>query len=947
MRPRWAALGAFVLLILSVYQCGEDPVATENQEPVLVVARSLVFVLDLSGSMDDAAGDGRTRLEAAKAALAQVLARAPTNGSQEYALTTFGGGCDVEMPIDFTGFTDDPQRVVDYSAGLSADGSTPLAASLQRGQHLALGEASSEDILLVLLSDGEETCSGGPVEGAAKAHTATGTLAKVISVNAIGFGVTPGSSADQQIQAIAKEAGGNYFRASETADLAAALGQASGLAQTRVPTLSGRVADAEGNPIQGALVQLRTMRENTDANGRYLFPNNAGVQGVDSLIVTADGYVRFGAEVYLFDVDKEFDVELMFDAPVAEIPVAAARVELGVVEPGEQVTLRGNESSDPAGGRLTYHWSQLSGNPFPVSFSDNDSEDAFLVRATLTDLGVYQFVLEVENEAGLRSMPDTVAVEVMALPVAVARVESGVVEPGEQVTLRGNESSDPAGGRLTYHWSQLPGNPFPVSFSDNDSEDAFLVRATLTDLGVYQFVLEVENEAGLRSMPDTVAVEVMALPVAVARVESGVVEPGEQVTLRGNESSDPAGGRLTYHWSQLPGNPFPVSFSDNDSEDAFLVRATLTDLGVYQFVLEVENEAGLRSMPDTVAVEVMALPVAVARVESGVVEPGEQVTLRGNESSDPAGGRLTYHWSQLPGNPFPVSFSDNDSEDAFLVRATLTDLGVYQFVLEVENEAGLRSMPDTVAVEVMEGVFEIFEGVLMEFVWIKPGVFQMGSSSSESGRSSDEGPVHEVEISRGFWLGKYEVTQGQWEAVMGTRPWSGRGYVESDPSHPAVSISWNDVQSFISRLSDAAGDSLYRLPSEAEWEYACRAGSRTRWSFGDDESQLTDYAWYSASAWDVGEEYAHAVGTKWPNAWGLYDMHGNVYEWVEDWYGADYYDVSPRVDPPGPSSGSYRVGRGGAFDNAAWAVRSADRSGFSPGLRGDDVGVRLLRIYNP
>lgn len=151
MRPRWVALGAFVLLVLSVYQCSEGPVATGNQE---LAARSLVFVLDLSGSMDDAIGDGRTRLEAAKAALAQVLAQAPTNGSHEYALTTFGGRCDVEVPIDFTGFTDDPQRVVDYSAGLYADGSTPLATTLQRGQHLALDEASSEDVLLVLLSDG-------------------------------------------------------------------------------------------------------------------------------------------------------------------------------------------------------------------------------------------------------------------------------------------------------------------------------------------------------------------------------------------------------------------------------------------------------------------------------------------------------------------------------------------------------------------------------------------------------------------------------------------------------------------------------------------------------------------------------------------------------------------------------------------------------------------------
>ena len=199
--------------------------------------RSVVFILDLSGSMDDAAEDGGTRLEAAKAALAEVLAQAPRDGSQEYALTTFSGCGGVEVPI---GFTADAASVVDYSAGLVADGGTPLAAALRQGQHLGLDEASSENILLVLLSDGEETCDGDPVAVArsigqgvrAKANAVTKTLAKVISVNAIGFGVEPGSAADQQIQAIAKEAGGNYFRASETADLAVALGQASGLVQT-------------------------------------------------------------------------------------------------------------------------------------------------------------------------------------------------------------------------------------------------------------------------------------------------------------------------------------------------------------------------------------------------------------------------------------------------------------------------------------------------------------------------------------------------------------------------------------------------------------------------------------------------------------------------------------------------------------------------------------------
>ena len=204
--------------------------------------------------------------------------------------------------------------------------------------------------------------------------------------------------------------------------------------------------------------------------------------------------------------------------------------------------------------------------------------------------------------------------------------------------------------------------------------------------------------------------------------------------------------------------------------------------------------------------------------------------------------------------------------------------------------------------------------------------------------------MHEVEISEGFWFGKYEVTQEQWEVVMETSPWFGLDFVESSPSHPAVYISWHDVQAFIGRLNAEEGEALYRLPSEAEWEYACRAGSTTRWSFGDDESLLTHYAWYWNNAWDVGEQYAHAVGQKKPNGCGLYDMYGNVWEWVQDWYDGTYYNSSPRVDPLGPSSGSGRVIRGGGFSNGAQRVRSANRPYLSPDARRGDYGVRLLRI---
>ena len=239
--------------------------------------------------------------------------------------------------------------------------------------------------------------------------------------------------------------------------------------------------------------------------------------------------------------------------------------------------------------------------------------------------------------------------------------------------------------------------------------------------------------------------------------------------------------------------------------------------------------------------------------------------------------------------------------------------------------------------------FTLPGGASLDMVWIEAGTFQMGSPSSEPDRGSDEGPVHAVTISRGFYLGQYEVTQEQWESVMGTRPWQGQNYVRSGSNYPAVYVSWEDAQKFIRRLNTSVGRNVYRLPTEAEWEYACRAGTTTRWSFGDDESQLRDYAWYRDNAWDVGERYAHIVGTKRANPYGLYDMHGNVWEWVQDWYDGGYYRSSPSVDPQGPSAGSYRVVRDGSFGHVARFVRSAFRYPVPPSDRYIYVGFRLLR----
>lgn len=234
-------------------------------------------------------------------------------------------------------------------------------------------------------------------------------------------------------------------------------------------------------------------------------------------------------------------------------------------------------------------------------------------------------------------------------------------------------------------------------------------------------------------------------------------------------------------------------------------------------------------------------------------------------------------------------------------------------------------------------------GSTMEFVWIEPGAFLMGSPPSGAWGDDDRTP-HQVSLTRGFWMGKYEITKVQWQAVTGQTPWVGGLYLSSGPRSPAVYISSYDVQAFAQLLNEAAGDSLYRLPTEAEWEYASRAGTTTRWSFGDDEQMLADYAWYDLNASTDNAAYAHGVGIKKPNPWGLYDMYGNVKEWCQDWYDRSYYTPAAQIDPAGPVSGAIRILRGGAFDSSAGATYSAWRYSDLADYRIYNIGARLVRM---
>jgi formylglycine-generating enzyme required for sulfatase activity len=209
-----------------------------------------------------------------------------------------------------------------------------------------------------------------------------------------------------------------------------------------------------------------------------------------------------------------------------------------------------------------------------------------------------------------------------------------------------------------------------------------------------------------------------------------------------------------------------------------------------------------------------------------------------------------------------------------------------------------------------------------DFVRIQPGEFMMGGDKYDV-----ETPIHRVRISQGFEIGKYEVTQAQWEAVMGSNQSNFKG-----ADLPVENVSWNDVQEFIRKLNSKSTKYNYRLPTEAEWEYACRAGTT-----GDYAGNLDSMGWYESNS---GSK-THPVGQKQANGWGIYDMHGNVWEWCQDWYGD--YSSNNQTDPQGAGSGSSRVFRGGSWYFPAEYCRSAYRNYFVPVYRLINVGFRLLR----
>jgi len=294
---------------------------------------------------------------------------------------------------------------------------------------------------------------------------------------------------------------------------------------------------------------------------------------------------------------------------------------------------------------------------------------------------------------------------------------------------------------------------------------------------------------------------------------------------------------------------------------------------------------------------------------------------------------------------YNIAFCSDKSASSGL----LTDIGnyseaikYYKKYLELKPKAPNKQEVQTRIYE-LEYLYDKLNELIPEMVFVEGGTFMMGCTKEQGNDcSANEKPAHRVTVGD-FYIGKYEVTQAQWRAVMGTTvgqqrdkvdaSWSIRG--EGD-NYPMYYLSWNEVQEFINRLNAATGK-LYRLPTEAEWEYAARDGKVSLGYKYSGSNNIDAIAWYEGNSGST----THAVGTKLPNELGIYDMSGNVWEWCSDWYASDYYSNSPQNNPQGPSTGSFRVLRGGSWYSGAQYCRSAYRSVNGPDDRRSNYGFRL------
>jgi formylglycine-generating enzyme required for sulfatase activity len=562
------------------------------------------------------------------------------------------------------------------------------------------------------------------------------------------------------------------------------------------------------------------------------------------------------------------------------------------IHPSDQQALAGTTVTLDMGAYgaepLHYQW-RFNG----TNLTDATTDILTLSNVQKADAGAYEVV--VANDYG--SVTNRVAVLTVLL-----KPREITTQPTHQSVLSGSSVSLSvlAIGSLpmTYQWLR---NGRPLS-DGNRIAGASTATLTITvvgieDVGVYS--VAVDNEFGsATSLPVALDV-IMAAPRITGQSRSQAARLGSTVSLDVQATGSQP---LSFQWQcggvDMVDGP---RVSGSRASTLQITSLSLSDLGSYSVI--VSNALGWvqsASLELTTWSEVLFAAAEASHLVVTWNDAGKGMTLqRTGSPSDPK-------WEDVA-----------ESEGTNAMRFPMTNAAAF-------FRLAMRSPSD-------------------RLVWIPPGIFTMGSPTNEVDRSDNEGPQTAVAISRGFWMGKYEVTQGEYEAVMGSNP----SHFTGNPNRPVEQVSWDDATNYCGQLAQrerAAGriliNSVYRLPTEAEWEYACRAGTTTRFSYGDDPgyTNLTNYAWYDGNSGGT----THPVGQKLPNSWGLHDMHGNVWEWCQDWRGP--YPGGIVIDPQGPATGEYRVLRSGGWGiyGLARGCRSADRGLGYPDTWVSYVGFRVV-----
>ncbi|MBF0628868.1 MAG: SUMF1/EgtB/PvdO family nonheme iron enzyme [Magnetococcales bacterium] len=411
-------------------------------------------------------------------------------------------------------------------------------------------------------------------------------------------------------------------------------------------------------------------------------------------------------------------------------------------------------------------------------------------------------------------------------------------------------------------------------------------------------------------------------PVAIA----------DQVTTGRNQTvtdtltaTDADGDRLTFRITRNATKGTATITNIQTGAFTYLPNDDVTGTDTFAFKV---NDGHVDSTAATFTVTIQN-PNAPPIAEDGILNVNQGTSTAGRlNATDPNGNPLTYR-IVTNGSKGNVVLT-NPATGAFTYTANANNTGVDSFTFRVNDGTS-----DSGTATVMVMISASFTNRLrMNFVRIPAGSFRMGSPANEPGRYFDE-LAHRVTIPRAFYMQTTEVTQGQWQTVMDDNP---SYYANCGGSCPVERVSWEDIQTFLSRLN-SFGEGYYRLPTEAEWEYAARAGTTTAYSFGSNSNNIGDYAWCWADSYGT-----HPVSQKLPNPWGLYDMHGNVLEWVSDAYGL--FSSEDAIDPQGNSSSTQRVIRGGSWFSDPTDLRSSFRFNRGSAYKNYDLGFRLV-LTNP